>query len=108
VIAYLLLLKANRPMTESELDAEAENLLNQHFENLEVDFEVDDALEKITIQVDQQGQEMWNEELASSTMFVPLVQAQMNADGELLYMAKPLAEALRVMDHKWDNFFQYN
>ena len=58
--------------------------------------------------MDQQGQEMWTEEQAASTMFVPLVQAQMNAEGELLYMAKPLPEALRVMDYKWDNFFQYN
>jgi hypothetical protein len=108
LIAYMLLLKAGKPMSESELDSEAERLLNNHFDGLEVDFEVDDALEKITVKVDANGQEVLSEDQKNSTMFLPIVTAQTQVDGTVMYQAKSLPVALQVMDEKWDNFFQYS
>jgi hypothetical protein len=107
-IAYMLLLKAGRPLSEKELDEEAERLLNDNFNGLEVDFEVDDALDKITVEVNAQNQEVITQGQVDSTMFLPLVRATTSADGDIVYEAKPIKEALRVMDEKWDNFFQYN
>jgi hypothetical protein len=107
-IAYMLLAKAGKPLTEEELDEAAERFLNSNFNGLEVDFEVDDALEKITVQVDAQGQEHQSEDQAESTLFLPLVIAFDGEDGERRYQAKPISAALEAMDHRWDNFFNYN
>jgi hypothetical protein len=108
MMAYMLLLKAGKPISEKALDEDAENLLNRHFDGLEVDFEVDDALDKICVQVDKNGVEQLTDEQRNSTMFLPIVCAIEDADGETLYEAKPIEEALRIMDEKWDNFFEYN
>ena len=107
-IAYMLLLDAGRPLTEEELDDAAERFLNENFSGLEVDFEVDDALDKITVELDANGQEQINEEQLNSTMFLPLVHAISSEDGETRYRARPIEEALEAMDYRWDNFFQYN
>jgi hypothetical protein len=106
-IAYMLLVEAGRPLTEAELDDAAERFINEAFNGLEVDFEVDDALEKITVQLDANGQEQPTQEQLSSTMFLPLVQEVIGDDGETRYQAKPVADALEAMDYRWDNFFQY-
>ncbi len=107
-IAYMLLLSADRPLTEEELDDQAERFLNESFSGLEVDFEVDDALDKITVAIDADGQERQTPEQLGSTMFLPLVQSIVGEDGETRYRAKPIETALEAMDHRWDNFFQYN
>ena len=107
-IAYMLLAKAGQPLTEEELDEAAERFLNSHFNGLEVDFEVDDALEKITVELNAQGQEVQTEDQAESTLFLPLVVAITGEDGETRYRAKPIDQALEAMDHRWDNFFDYN
>ena len=106
-IAYTLLLKAGRPLTAEELDGEAERFLNTHFSGLEVDFEVDDALDKVTVQLDEQGQEKETEAQRTSTLFLPLVHELNDSDGETRYRAKSLKDALSAMDHRWDNFFDY-
>ena len=81
ILAYFFLWR-HGPMTEQELDARCESHLKNEF-GVEIDFEVDDALEKIVregLVVDQEGR----------------------------YEAVSLLEALRRLDHKWDNYFQYN
>ena len=107
LIAYTLLLKAGRPLTEEELDEAAERFLNTHFKDLEVDFEVDDALEKLCVPLNDQGVPEMSELQARSTMFLPIIRASRGADGVTRYEAAPMSEALRLMDEKWDNFFQY-
>lgn len=107
LLAYAILLKAGNPLTEEEIDEQVEVLLNERFDGLEVDFEVDDALAKITVMTDAHGVEMITEEQQNSTMFLPLVLARHSEDGEIRYQAKSLPEALHAMDHKWDNFFDY-
>ena len=107
-IAYMLLLEAGQPLTEEELDDAAERFLNENFSGLEVDFEVDDALEKITVELDQNGQAQLSAEQQDSTMFLPLVHALNDQEGVTRYMARPIDEALEAMDYRWDNFFQYN
>ena len=106
-MAYMLLVQAGRPLSEEELDEAAERFLNTNFDGLEVDFEVDDALEKITVELNAEGQEVENEEQQSSTLFLPLVHALEGEDGVTRYRAKPVREALAAMDHRWDNFFDY-
>lgn len=108
MLAYLMLLNAGRPLTEDELDGEVERFLNKNFSGLEVDFEVDDALDKVCVHVDAQGQEALTETQAHSTKFVPIVQCVTGPDGVERFSAKPIEEALRLMDEKWDNFFDYN
>jgi len=107
LVAYALLLKAARPLTAQELDEAAERFLNKHFKDLEVDFEVEDALEKICAPLNDRGEAAPTPLQARSTMFLPIARAARGADGETRYEALPLPEALRLMDNKWDNFFQY-
>ncbi len=106
-IAYMLLVEAGKPLTEAELDDVAERFLNESFNGLEVDFEVDDALEKITVKLNAQGEEVPSAEQSASTMFLPLVHEFVDENGEVRYRAKPVADALHAMDDRWDNFFQY-
>jgi hypothetical protein len=90
LLAYTLLLKAGAPLTEEELDDRVERFLNDHFKGLEVDFEVDDALDKITVELNEMGEEQLSAEQRESTMFLPIVTAQRSADGLVRYQAKPL------------------
>ena len=80
-IAYYFLWRYG-DMTEDELDSSAETFLKNAF-GLEVDFEVDDALDKL------------------------LKEGLVEKVGER-FRAAPLEEALRLLDHKWDNYFKYN
>ncbi len=80
-LAYFMLWREGA-MTESQLDARCERFLQSKFD-VEVDFEVDDAVGKLL-----------REGLLTE------------ADGQ--YSVCPLDEALRRMDEKWDNFFQYH
>ena len=69
--------------TEPELDAAAESFLEEHF-SIDVDFEVDDALAKLA-------------KLGLS-----------HCDGQGKWTATSIAEALRHLDHAWDNLFPWN
>ena len=69
-------------MTQDELDRRCETFLQQAFD-IDVDFEVDDALQK----------------LARDDLVVQV--------GDR-YKARPLDEALERLDGKWDNFFSYH
>ena len=69
--------------TEPELDAAAESFLLEHF-SIDVDFEVDDAVEKLA-------------RLGLS-----------QCDGQGRWTATSVAEALKRLDHAWDNLFQWN
>jgi hypothetical protein len=99
VLAYYFLWKEGRPMSEKELDGKIEEFIAEHFDGLEVDFEVDDALDKV---LDKEGPQPHKH--------IPIVRLLKGAgpNGEDLYEAKPLEEALEIMDYKWDNFYQYN
>lgn len=89
VLVYFVLWSADRPMREAEIDAAVEALLAEGFAGVEVAFEVDDALRKV---VDR-----------GPATPLPLV----DPEGDDRYRAKPLAEALRVLDERWDGLFDY-
>lgn len=97
VLAYFFLWSAGVPMTEDELDGEIEAFLKEKFDDLEIDFEVDDALDKVIVKEGHQPHK-----------HIPIVDIIEGEDGVTRYVAKPLEEALRVMDEKWDNFYEYN
>lgn len=82
VLAYYFLWRRG-DMTEMELDSTCETFLKNKFD-LEIDFEVDDAIEKLR----REGlvEEVENDKLH----------------------AVDIKEALRRLDYKWDNYFQYN
>ena len=69
-------------MNECDLDRCCEEVLNRLFDE-EVDFEVDDALKKLT-----------HDHLL------------LHSNGQ--FSVPPLGEALRILDSKWDNYFQYS
>ncbi|MBU52312.1 MAG: hypothetical protein CL920_26770 [Deltaproteobacteria bacterium] len=96
-LAYFFLWNEGRPMTEDELDAKIESFLKENFDDIEIDFEVDDALDKV---IEKEGPQPHKH--------IPIVEVIDNPGGETLYKAKPIEEALRIMDEKWDNFYDYN
>lgn len=98
-LSYFFLWNEGRPMTQEELDGRIESFVHEHFDGLEIDFEVDDALDKV---IEKEGPQPHKH--------LPLVIVHEGAgpNGENLYEAKPLEEALRIIDHKWDNFYTYN
>lgn len=85
ILAYFLLWRdaPAEGWTQDELDASAESLLRQWLDQ-EVDFEVDDAVDKL----------------------VRMNLVELSPDGRL--RAVPIDEALRKLDHTWDNLFTYN
>ncbi len=101
VLAYTFLLLYG-PKTQKELDGLIEQFICDNFPGVEVDFEVDDALDKV-IEKEEVPPEL-------QTKYLPIVKVHPGAgpDGSDLYEAKPLLEALRIIDERWDNFFQYN
>ncbi|MEE2643423.1 MAG: TMEM143 family protein [Myxococcota bacterium] len=96
-IAYILLLEAGEALTEEELDERAEAFLNENFRGLEVDFEVDDALDKL---IDD------GSEVPARAKRIPLVKV-IEGEGETRYQAIGFKEALVAMDGKWDRLFEY-
>ncbi|MBK06671.1 MAG: hypothetical protein CL920_23525 [Deltaproteobacteria bacterium] len=90
VLAYYMLWLQDEPMTEKELDAAIEEFLSQYFDDLEVDFEVDDALNKIVFREGERDDH-----------HLPIVE-ELNINGELHYKALPIEEALEIMDAKWE------
>ena len=97
-IAYMLLLNAGEPLSEEQLDERAEAFISEHFKGLEIDFEVDDALDKLIIDETSPA--------SPRDKRIPLVRVHQGPEGDL-YEALPLAEALEVMDGKWDQLFDY-
>ena len=81
VLAYFILLQDGEK-TPQELDACCERYLKQHL-NVEVNFEVRDALAK-------------------------LVRQKIVTRTDDRYCAEPLEEAIKQLDHNWDNFFSYD
>lgn len=81
VLAYYFLWTKGE-CTEQELDGHCEQFLHEQF-GVEIDFEADDALDKLrrdNLIVEENGR----------------------------FRANDLEEALRCLDEKWDNYFQYN
>ncbi len=89
ILVYFVLWSEDRPMREAEIDAAVEAHITERFAGIEVAFEIDDALRKV---VDR-----------GPTTPLPLV----DLAGDDSYRAKPLAEALRVLDERWDGLFDY-
>jgi len=94
VLVYFVLWTEDRALTERELDGAVEHFIEQHFDGLEVDFEIDDALRKVV-------------DLGKDTPphAVPIVEVVPGEPRQ--YRAKPLREALRLLDEKWDNLLRY-
>jgi hypothetical protein len=82
LIAYYFLLRHLKPLTALELDTQIEEWFNKEF-NLEIDFEVDDALKKL-------------KKLKIAT--------EQNGSWSVL----PIDEALICIDNLWDNLFNFN
>ena len=98
VLCYYILHVEGQDLDAEEIDERAEMFLKEKFEGLEVDFEVDDALDKVIAKPEGEQRET----------DLPIVDVIEGADGVTRYRAKPLDEALRVMDEIWDNLYQYN
>lgn len=79
MLAYAFLLQADGPLTSAELDQRIETWFSTRWQ-CELDFDIEDALNKLgdlhLIELNNQG-----------------------------FRAKPLNEALAVLDKKWDNYF---
>lgn len=82
ILAYRFLLASDRPLTRAELDGRIEQWFRERWQCL-LNFEIHDALEKL-------------ESLGLVT-----------ARGEQL-AAVPLAQALPLLDKRWDEYFRYN
>jgi hypothetical protein len=106
-LAYMVLLAQKRPMTESEVDVAVEELLHELFPKLEIDFEVDDALDKLSLKPG----ETLEDKKAKHRCFLHLVDLSEKRldDGSVvyLYQAKSLEVCLQYMDAEWDQYFQY-
>jgi hypothetical protein len=89
MLAYYMLWLQGQPMREDDLDAAVESFLQQHFYGIEIDFEVDDALDKVLIKED-----------LSESHHIPLVQ-QFEHGGETWYQALPIDHALQVIEDRW-------
>ncbi|WP_244898420.1 TMEM143 family protein [Pseudoalteromonas ulvae] len=81
LLAYSVLVKANRSMTAQEIDQSIEDWLKQKT-GVDIDFEIDDALHKLTR--------------------LSLIVQQ----SEHFY-AHPLSEANRILDTQWDKVFEF-
>jgi hypothetical protein len=81
LLAYVFLLRAGQPVTQAELDGRIETWFSEHLK-LDVDFEVDDALDKLgRFKLAVQDGDQWS--------------------------AVPLTEAKRILDERWDNKFTF-
>jgi hypothetical protein len=81
-LAYFFLLTAKEPLNQEQLDGRVEEWLKKNF-NMDIDFEVDDAVAKL-------------ERLEV-----------LRRDGDKLSVLG-FDEALARLDYRWDNFFQFN
>jgi len=81
VLAYYFLWREG-PATMKELDRKCEQFIKDQFD-VEVDFEVDDALDK-------------------------LVAEKLVTESDGLYHPVSLLEACEILDEKWDTYFLYN
>ena len=86
-LAYVLLYRNCKAMTEAELDAKVEAWLEEKF-HYAVDFEVHDALEKLRKK--------------------RLVEAFPGENGETLYRVYSIQSALRRLDEIWDSIHMNN
>jgi hypothetical protein len=116
-LAYLLLVqqgavmdangKVPKGLTNEDLDGTVENFLKENFDDLEVDFDCDGALDLVAARAGSDGHPIPTPSQNATRKFLPIV-AYSGEGEDREYWAVPLDEALRVMDEKWDNFFQYN
>lgn len=96
ILVYALLHFSGQPLTPEELDGHIESFIHDHFA-LEVDFEVEDALAKVL-----------PPEHSTASITMGIVFPVEGEDGITRYQARPIEEALAVLDHAWDNIFQYS
>ncbi|MCX2980728.1 DUF3754 domain-containing protein [Halieaceae bacterium IMCC14734] len=78
ILAYSFLLRSEQPLTRQQLDAAIEQWLQDQWD-CTIDFEIDDALDKLRK--------------------LGLV------SGEQTLLALPLVEACEALDQRWDNYF---
>ncbi len=87
IVVYFILWTEDRPLGRDELDGAVERWLAARFGDVEVDFEIDDALRKVT-----------------GDGLLPIVEV----DPVGRYRARPLRDALRILDERWDDLLRYN
>jgi hypothetical protein len=93
-------------MTNEDLDEAVEKFLEGNFD-IEVDFDVDGALELVAARGGPDRKPIPTPSQDATRKFLPIVGYAGEGD-EREFWAIPLDDALRAMDEKWDNFFQYN
>jgi hypothetical protein len=93
-------------MTSEKLDEAVELCMDKKW-GIEVDFDVDGALELVAARAGSDHKPVANPSQESTRKFMPIVGYTGEGDARE-YWAVPMDEALRAMDEKWDNFFQYN
>lgn len=87
VLSYYFLLIEKDMLTDEELDGKVEEWITEKI-NMDVDFEISDALRKI------------NE--------LGLTIKETKEDGKEKYTVVSIDESLEKMDYLWDNYFNYN
>jgi hypothetical protein len=92
LLVYSTLLE-HGPLNRAELDARIERFLRDRFQ-VTVDFDLAGALEKVVDRGD-------------AACLLPVVEAS-SVDAEDVYRAKPVEEALRTLDAKWDALSRFN
>lgn len=94
VLVYFILWRNKKPMTLPSIDAAVETFLYDTCQGIEVDFEVEDALRKVT-----------NREHDRSLYYLPMVHTFRDNEGNVWYQAIPLEELLPLMDQRWDQLY---
>lgn len=82
LLAYAFLLQADRALSLEELDQHVESWFERQLGS-RVDFEIDDAIQKL------------------------IRFGMVSETAPQSYRAVPIKEALRLLDHRWDNIFTY-
>ncbi len=91
ILLYFLLWRTQSSMTLEQLDEQVEFFVSEKFQGIEVDFEVGDALHKVL-----------DSGLDTPADSIPLVRAYQTAEGQYIYQARPLEEALVILQQRWD------
>ncbi len=105
---YMLYVERDRDYTTEQLDARIEQWLTLQFSLSHVDFEVEDALQKLEAQRLLVGREVTDGEVVSQGENAGQSSSSESAARPRIWKVYDLPTALRRMDQWWDDYFPYN